>query len=350
MKKHFIAMACILAALVSCQKDPAQEKASKENQPIKVTLTATIGGDDTKISFADEDNVIKTAWELYDKVSLIALDISGNVLTNDIFTATSAGKVVEFDGEFSNNLETNSVYIFYPALTEGEGTEEKPWQVPADNAGRASGPLYNVIVGESWLNFAPGCQLQKNLDDCSHLEQYAVLSGKADLEEMLEGKVKVTLEHRSYVVKVQLTLPKEGLAVHSLQMAVKSEDGAYNIRVSGSGWTKISEPGKFPGGWDSIYNLFFGEDIIDGTGAGLEVEGTELTAYVVAYAGQSWEYAVQETTWYHLTSGDYYSIQVGAMDDEELYTCVLDKKTVNKDITLENGKMYRLSATLEKQD
>ena len=54
----------------------------------------------------------------------------------------------------------------------------------------------------------------------------------------------------------------------------------------------------------------------------------------------------QETTWYHLTAGDYFTFEVNALDGEEPYTCVLDKKTVTKDLVLENGRMYRLSATL----
>ena len=96
MKKHFISMACILAALVSCQKNEAPEQTPQENQPIKVTLTATIGGDDTKVSFVDEDNVLKTAWGQYDKVSLLALNGSGQLLSNDIFTAKAAGKTAEY--------------------------------------------------------------------------------------------------------------------------------------------------------------------------------------------------------------------------------------------------------------
>ena len=350
MKRYIVSVACVIAALVSCQKNETPVEVLNENQPIRLTLTASIGGDDTKVSYVEEDNVLKTEWELYDKVSVIALDISGNVLTNDIFTATSAGKVVEFDGEYSNNIDAKSIYVFYPALTEGEGTAESPWQVPADNAMRQTGSLYNVKVGACYLSFESSYQLQREVNDCSHLEQYAAMSGKADLTEMQEGEMKVILEHRSYVVKVQFTLPKEGLTVRYLKMDVKSEDGNNDVRTGGSGWTTINEAGSFPGGWDTGYKLFFGEELENYTGNGLLVEGTGLTAYIVSYAGQSWDDVAQETTWYHLTAGDYFSITVDALDAEESYECVLDKMTVTKDLSFENGKMYRMSATLVKKE
>ena len=106
MKKYIISVACILAALVSCQKNDAPVQTPQENQPMKVTLTATIGSDDTKVSFVDENNVLKTAWEVGDNVSLIALDESGNVLSNDVFTTLSAGKSVNFTGTFTNDQLT----------------------------------------------------------------------------------------------------------------------------------------------------------------------------------------------------------------------------------------------------
>lgn len=347
MKKHFISMACILAALVSCQKNAAPVQTPQESQPVHLTLTAAIGGADTKISYVDEENVLKAKWEQYDKVSVISLDISGNVLTNDVFTVTSVsadGKIAEFDGEFSNHAEAKSVYVYYPALTQGDGSEADPWHVAPVYEG-AEGVLNGVKIGTSYLTFN-AAQLQKSLVDCtSHLEQYTVLSGKADME---EGNLLVNLEHRSYVLKVHLALPQSGLTVKKLRIIAYSETDAP-VRVCGSGWTDINSVGSFPGGWNTSFIMDFGTDYDQDSGTGLLVEGDALTTYIVAFAGQSWDYAVQETTWYHLTAGDYFSFQVDALDGEEPYTCVLDQKAVTKDLTFENGKMYRLSATLEKQ-
>ena len=175
MKKYIISVACILAALISCQKNDAPVQTPQENQPIKVTLTATIGSDDTKVSFADENNVLKTAWEVGDNVSLIALDESGNVLTNDVFTTSSAGKSVNFTGTFTNDPSTSSVYVYYPALNDGEGTAEKPWQVKPSTTGSTYGTLYGLCKGQPVLQFKGENHLQKGDDDCSHLSKYLVL-------------------------------------------------------------------------------------------------------------------------------------------------------------------------------
>ena len=59
--KRIFSIAFILTALVSCQKNEAPEQPPQEHQPIKVTLTATIGGD-TNVTFVDEDNMLKAEW------------------------------------------------------------------------------------------------------------------------------------------------------------------------------------------------------------------------------------------------------------------------------------------------
>lgn len=347
MKKHMIFAALALAASVSCQRAETPKVDTNDGvSPVAMTLKASIGGADTKIAYVDEDNVLKSSWEQFDKVSVFSLDISGNVLTNDVFTATSVsddGKIAEFEGDFSNHAEAKSIYVYYPALNKGDGSEAEPWRVAPVYEG-AEGVLNGVKAGKTYLTFNTA-QLQKSLVDCtSHLEQYTVMSGKAEME---EGNLLVDLEHRSYVLKVQLTLPQSGLTVKHLTISAKSAADA-GVRVSGSGWTDIDSVGEFPGGWDTSYLINFGTDYANGSGTGLLVEGESLTTYIVAFAGQSWDYEAQETTWYHLTSGDYFSFTLNATTDgSDSYICTLDKLEIPKDVVLENGKMYRVSATLE---
>ena len=71
MKRIILSAFVLIAALVSCQKNTALDQI--ESRAIKMTLTATIGNDDTKISFEDVDNVLKTSWDQFDKVSVISL-------------------------------------------------------------------------------------------------------------------------------------------------------------------------------------------------------------------------------------------------------------------------------------
>lgn len=339
-------MACMLTALVSCQKNDNVEQAPEANQPIKMTLTATIGNDDTKVSYQDVDNTLKTVWDLFDKVSVLSLDGGGNVLTNDVFTAVSAGKSAKFEGEFSNDPATASVWVFYPALTEGEGTEEKPWQMPKANSYDKYGVLYNVKKGSSYLNFTADSQLQKELGSLSDLEQFMVMSGQADIQKLSEAKFDVKLLHRSYVLKVSLTLPKSGLTVRSLTISAKASDGNNGVAVCGSAWTTVNNPEHFPGGWNTSWMMNFGEDVDAGKGTGLLVEDNNLTTYIVAHSGASWNYVVGETRQYQLSVGDYLEFTVDALDQGAIYKCALDRRDITKTTILENGKMYRLSADL----
>ena len=353
MKKYFISMACMLTALVSCQKNDNVEQAPEANQPIKMTLTATIGSD-TKISYVDEDNVLKTAWELNDKVSVLSLDSGGNVLSNTVFTSKSTGKTAVFEGEYIINPNTASVWVYYPALTEGEGTEANPWQVPSANSLDTFGVLSDLKVNHTYsstMDFTSGHQLQKESNKFSNLEQFIVMSGQADMEKLSSSELDVKIYHRSYVVKMDITLPKAGLTVRSLTVAAKSSDGTKEIPLSGSGWVDIDEPELFPGGWNTSWIINFGDDMSASpeSGTGIKLDDTTLTAYVVAYAGKSWNYDAQETRYYRLTEGDYLTFMADITDNGADYDCVLDRKDIAKTTIFENGKMYRLSATLVKE-
>lgn len=353
MKKYFISMACMLTALVSCQKNDNVEQAPEANQPIKMTLTATIGSD-TKVSYVDEDNVLKTAWEINDKVSVLSLDSGGNVLSNNVFTSKSEGKTAVFEGEYIINPNTASVWVYYPALTEGEGTEEKPWQVPSANSLDTFGVLSDVKVNHAYsstMDFTSGHQLQKESNKFSNLEQFIVMSGQADLEKLSSSELDVKIYHRSYVIKMDITLPKAGLTVRSLTVAAKSSDGTKNIPLSGTGWVDIDEPELFPAGWDTSWIIYFGDDMsaLPESGTGIKLDDTTFTAYVVAYAGQSYNYDAGETRYYRLTAGDYLTFMADITDNGADYDCILDRKDIAKTTIFENGKMYRLSATLVKE-
>ena len=95
--------------------------------------------------------------------------------------------------------------------------------------------------------------------------------------------------------------------------------------------------------------LNFGEEIYNGTGAGMVLQDNVVTVYMAAFSGISWNYNVQESRRYQLSVGDYMKFTATTEEDGNEYFYVLDKKTVTKQTILENGKMYRLSATLEKK-
>ena len=50
----------------------------------------------------------------------------------------------------------------------------------------------------------------------------------------------------------------------------------------------------------------------------------------------------------NVVAGDYFDISASVGKNSEGYDCVA-KCSFTKDLTFENGKMYRMSATLEKE-
>ena len=123
MRKSYLLVAAALLVAASCQKnDNASSVEGIKYNPIDVVLSAAIEDVDTKVGYTEDANALKAAWKANDKISLVAIDASGNVLSNDVFETTTAGPVAKFDGTYSNPAGAVTVSVFYPALTEGEGT------------------------------------------------------------------------------------------------------------------------------------------------------------------------------------------------------------------------------------
>lgn len=324
MKKFFIPMACMLAAIVSCQKNDAADKNPETIQPVMVTLRATIGDDDTKVSYVEEDNVLKTAWELYDKVSLVALDASGKLLSNDVFTAQAAGKSAEFKGTFTNDPSTASVMVYYPALTQGEGTAENPYRSPVENGYSATGVLWNGMIGSQYIRVRGAYYLQKNNADPSHLEQYTTMCGQAVMN---GSQFTVNLEHMSFVIKAMLTLPSDNIKVSTAMLTHKtSGDGGATMTWNGA--RQIINPPYWNNSTGYI-DMCFGDSVDSGSGTGFTVEGNTLTVYFVGFGDIDVE------------NEDYIGVEVYS-PTEGYYS---GKKTLSAN-TLMPGKMYRLSAEL----
>ena len=342
MKKYLFIIAAACVAFVSCNKNETPVETPPGASPIKITLTAAIGSD-TKVTYTDEGNVLKTAWELYDKVSVLSVDVSGNLLSNDIFTAKTVGKTAEFEGDFTNDPNTKAVYVYYPALAQGDGSPENPYSVYSPDSYNATGVLNGVEKGQPYLTFYNSYQLQRSNAGTSHLGQYLVMSGKADLDGLKESGMSATIEHRSYVIKTTFKLPEKGLTVKSARMNFNLQEP--NVGIGGFGWTCINEKDLFPGNsQDDDLSMLFGEDVVSGDGAGITLgaEEDELVVYYPAYAASFWSSQTASYLWNTIKSGDKVSFIVTAEEG----TYVLNDFEFTKETILENGKMYRLSAEL----
>ena len=329
--KRIFSIAFILTALVSCQKNEAPEQTPQENQPIKVTLTATIGGD-TKVTFVDEDNMLKAEWELYNKVSLISIDSDNNVLSVDTFTAQSAGKTADFEGTFSNPSGVTKVWVCYPALTQGAGTPEEPYMSPGENGYSSEGIINGVKKGAPFITLRSGYYLQNNNADPSHLCQYAVMVGEAEMD---GNNFTVNLEHQSYVIKATLKLPVSGFDVRQVSMRLynsEGESGKSETALTYPGWRYMSSPDEQEGGaHSSILTMAFGATIDGGSGKGVVLDGDTVTAYLVGYG----EVEIPDDFYYYMTVSGYY-------EDSETDYCS-SPIYFNSEKTLLPGNMYRVS-------
>ena len=302
MKRFIIAITAVFAVLVSCQKSEEPQASVSETNPIEMTLNVSIASDDTKVTYTDDDNVLRTAWEVGDKVSVLGVDINGNLLTNDVFTATTSGKSATFSGTYSNDSWTKNVFVIYPALSEGEGTAESKWS-------SESGVVYGAYKNNQFFNVSHP-DVSNTLNDPSHLKNVAVLHGKA---QMTGSEFDVTLSHQTYVIKLNLTFPVNGVTPNFVYVRGFDKGGASK-HPSKYGWTYFEDFTYLSSSTSMLIKNYE------------TISGNKATIYMYGFAGESGR---------TYNADDYFQIEAGS------YTL---KKTFTKETTIVNGKMYTINA------
>ena len=338
MRKSYLLVAAALLVAASCQKnDNASSVEGIEYNPIDVVLSAAIEGVDTKVSYTEDANVLKAAWKANDKISLVALDASGKALSNDVFETTTAGASAKFSGTYSNPKGAVMVSVFYPALTEGKGTEAEPWHVKKREGTGLSDPtplLYNVVKEQPFISVHPMYQLQRSNGDLSNVDEAVVMHGKiTDFPALVAGDVNVTLKSICYVVKVTAKVPS---GHDIINVDFSAYNNSYLPALTFYGWTYANDKfGKFALNVYAYCNvglgtMFQSEGSKYGTGVSPDGSGN-IVAYIIGYTGNT----------FTLQSGTVLTIKARASS-----TYFEDIKILSSDISLEPGKMYRINATL----
>lgn len=305
MKRYIIAITAVFAVLVSCQKSEEPQASVSETNPIEMTLNVSIASDDTKVTYTDDDNVLRTAWEVGDEVSVLGVDVNGNLLTNDVFTATTSGKSATFSGTYSNDSWTKKVFVIYPALSEGEGTAESKWR-------SESGVVFAAYKDNKYFEVSHP-DVSNTLNDPSHLKDVAVLHGKA---QMTGSEFDVTLSHQTYVIKLNLTFPVDGVTPSLVFVRGFDKEGASKD-PSKYGWTYFDDFTYLSSSTSMLIKNYE------------TISGNKATIYMYGFAG------VSGRTY---NADDYFQIEAGS------YKL---KKTFTKETTIVNGKMYTINADFE---
>ena len=337
-KSYLIITAAALLAAASCQKsDTAPAAPETRSNPVDIVLSAAIEGADTKVSYTEVANVLKSAWEAKDKVSLVAYDSGGKVLSNDIFTATEAGASAKFSGTYSDPAGAVAVSVFYPALTEGDGTDATPWQSKTKMAGTSTpnGVLYNLVKDKETIRIRNGSQLQRGNADLSNVKEAAVMQGViTDIAALKADEAKVTLKNICYVIKISAKVPSSAGTVKAVTLQAAKADGSY-ASFCFTGWTRVDSFGiKYGNPWDNI-TLGLGSDFDGSTyGTGISPDSSGyITAYLVGYTGKAQTLPVGATLKVRFSGSSALS---------------KSSTPLASDLTLEPGKMYRINVDMTK--
>lgn len=347
MKARVLVFAGVAAmALASCQKSvsPAENPDAGlriESNPVELTLTATIGGPGTKVEYSDVSNVLKGTWRVGDKISLLALDDTYKVLSNDVFEAKSAGVSATFAGTYTNPVDPATekpsvrVAVIYPALTEGAGTAASPW-ASKNPLSKERGVVSEVSVGKNTADLNSSFMVQEHNGDPSSLEHYTLLCGviKDPSASISSGKVAVNLDYRSFVIKAK--------------MKVSVMNSVTAARLVSSQSTTEYDPSPFGGQGKSYFTDFFGNCAgtsflrIDGLGtydaagdkySGIAPDSSDcITVYFVGFCNPG-----RAAT---LKSGSTITVSVSGTGSKSFARKVI---TPTKNISLAAGKMYRTS-------
>ena len=319
-KSYLIITAAALLAAASCQKSDNAPASGVKYNPVEVVLSAAIEGVDTKVSYTEDANALKAAWVKDDAISLVAYDSGGKVLSNDIFTATTAGTTSKFSGTYSNPDGAVAVSVLYPALTVGLGSSSNPWKCESD-------VIYGVKLGEIYAQVAPNLNYQEANADPAFLAKSVVMRGKiSDIPALVSSNVKATLKNTCYIVKATVTLPSTVSTVSEVKLVVSSPSSSLTV----CGWTLVDDEFMIRYGGAATANY---ERIKTRLGGFAPASDGTVTAWMIGYTAKNLPIKSAET------------LTVSVDTDQGVFSKV---KTLASDSAFEPGKIYRLTVDMTK--
>ena len=318
MRKSYLLVAAALLVAASCQKnDNASSVEGIKYNPVDVVLSAAIESVDTKVGYTEDANALKAAWKANDKISLVAIDASGNVLSNDVFTATTAGPVAKFSGTYSKPDGAVTVSVFYPALTKGYGTSG--WS-------SENNLLFDMILGDKYISISNYWTSYQEMNaDPAFLSKSVVMKGKiSDMSAFMSGALKTTLKNTCYIIKTTVTLPSAVTEVSEVCLVTSSSS------ITALGWTVVDDRFMSYYGGVSPNNYY---KIRTNLGKFAPASDGTVTAWMIGYIADKFE----------VTSGE--TLTMSVTTDQGV---ISRDKTLTSNITLESGKIYRLTVDMTK--
>lgn len=336
MKKTLLLAAFAAIAFISCQKNetPVEEPAVtpvEVSAGIPMKLVAEIPA--TKVSYVPDGNVLKASWNATETISVVTLDGTGDgahIVAIDNFTSTGAsGRAkAEFTGSFTGGSTPACVIVIYPALIAGGGGKyaSDPY---TDHTSAAKSVLYDAAVGSEYIQANFQALKQTSDNDASHMENYCVMAGNVDIDDIKNNLLTASLSHEMTVLKVTATFPAAAKGQTLTEMdieAYNSTNPTYSYMARDHSWNYVNLPVAHlvcsGSGYNKITKLYCNFPIPD-TGV--------ATLYFVncKFADQA-----IDNTW-------TFTAHVGAGLDTYVAT-----KTFKSAASFDKGSIYRVSANL----
>ena len=331
MKKinYLILAGLSLVAAISCNKQLTDEPEAKAGIPM--TLTATIGGPETKLGFTKDGNVLKGTWNATEEVSVVTFN-GTYVQTIDKFTSgtESEGKTTaNFSGTFTGDA-SHTIVVVYPALENYSGSlYGTPMPAGTTNDGYRMISSFNNI-GSYELSMMNSIQSANGNTD--HLGAFSFLQGEGTVS---GTDLTVNLEPLVSVLQVNISFDSsmKGKTFGCLVGEMKDASAAkYKFNTNGS--HNLQNPI-----WDvrdGYLQLFLGSwSGATQTPISLTDSDLNFVAYIPFASGSG----------AHIGSGGAASIEFnpkidGAYDN---YTKTI---SLTADTDLEAGKMYRVNVSI----
>jgi len=215
-RKNIILAGLLVVFAAACTKSPAEEKTGEElisGTAIPVSLEVSIGNEnpETRLTYELDGagTALKSTWNKGDRISLVTYDQNYKLMGNDVLTAESSGSSVKFTGTYTcpEKVGTSTrvgIRIIYPALSgDPLSTAAEP---ASSNGYYTNGPFYiqdRLLCLDADRKF-----IQYSDGNLSNLPYYTLMTGSVDRDDFLEtGKFTATMQHATYIIKAELTLP-----------------------------------------------------------------------------------------------------------------------------------------------
>ena len=351
-RKSIILAGLAVVFAAACTKSPAEEKTGEElisGTAIPVSLEVSIGNEnpETRLTYELDGagTALKSTWNKGDRISLVTYDQNYKLMGNDVLTAESSGTSVKFKGTYTCPERVGSsvrfgICIIYPALS---GDPLSTAAEPASSNGYYTvGPFYikdRLLCLDADRKF-----IQYSDGNLSNLPYYTLMTGSVDRDDFLEtGKFAATMQHATYIIKAELTLPRthpDGTSDYLItSVKIQTEAEAPKIPTTLVGYGEMGflqmrfTKGKF------YMQTYLGKIRSDGVVMGISCpRNSKVTVYFIGGL-------FSESTRFY-ADVDYLKITAYHLDENLKEKTLTATKQFKKGLIMTNGYMYTISADL----